>query len=330
MTVSNAFSRPDQLSSRLRKRILSTAAELGYAGPDPSARSLVWGRTGTVGVLRSESPQYAFHDEHSAIWLSSLYEELGRNGLALTLLPTSPSESFVPARDVAMDGAIVHSARPAAAGVGWLRRRGLPLVYVDQAGDPEHPSVNLDDRGGAEQAARHLVDLGHRRIGLIPLGRDDSTSDDWYVARQRLAGWFDVLHQLTTTPCIEGAPASTLEAGMRAAARLLDREDRPTAILCFSDAIAAGVVQETIDRGLSVPGDISVVGFDDTPLATRIRPALTSVHQDIEGKGRAAATALVHAIARRRDGVDDNGEPPHHLLLPTTLRVRDSTGAPRH
>lgn len=328
MTVSNAFSRPERLSSGLRTRILAVAAEMGYAGPDPAARSLVRGRTGIVAILQSETPQYAFHDEYSAIWLSTLSEELGCAGLALTLLPTRPAPSFVPARDVAMDGAIVHSTRPATDGVEWLRRRGLPLVYVDQAGEPAHSSVNIDDRSGAAEAARHIVELGHRRIGLVPLGRAGfpEESDDWFVARQRLAGWYDGLDGTGAVVDVVPVTASTFDAGLQAAGELLDRTDRLTAVLCFCDAVAAGVVRAAYHRGLAVPRDLSVVGFDDTPLARRTLPGLTTVHQDIEGKGRAAAGALVRAIARHRGGDGDAGT-PEHVVLPTALTIRSSTAS---
>lgn len=325
MTVSNAFSRPDQLSSAVRQRVLAAAAELGYAGPDPSARSLARGATGTVGILRTESPQYAFHDEHSAILLAAIAEELGQAGLALTLLPTSGAGNVVPARDVAMDGAIVYSCRPAADGVGWLRMRGLPLVYVDQAGESGASSVNLDDRGGAQAAARHLIELGHQRIALVSLGRGaEGDSTDWYVARQRMAGWQDVLAEAGIEPLVLRSPSSTQEDGADTVRKLLGDPDRPTGMLCFSDAVAAGVLRAAEDAGVRVPEDLSVIGFDDTPLARRLRPQLTSVHQDISGKGRAAAAALVGAIARRRGGPGE----AQHVMLPTNLVVRASTAAP--
>jgi DNA-binding LacI/PurR family transcriptional regulator len=106
---------------------------------------------------------------------------------------------------------------------------------------------------------------------------------------------------------------------------LLRGPDRPTAVLCFSDALAVGVVRAIEDAGLRVPDDVSVVGFDDTPLARRVRPALTTVHQDAAGKGRLAAAELAAAVARHRAG-----EEPvvHRFVLPTELVVRESTAPP--
>ena len=123
MTVSNAFSRPDQLSAALREKILATAAELGYAGPDPAARTLARGSTGTVGILFHGTPRYALSDDFAALFLAVIAEELGRGGLALTLLPNLGTEDALPVRDVAMDGAIIYSCSPADEHVEWLRRR---------------------------------------------------------------------------------------------------------------------------------------------------------------------------------------------------------------
>ena len=108
----------------------------------------------------------ALSDEFGALFLAVIAEELGRGGLALTLLPNVETPDVLPVRDVAMDGAIVYSCSPAEVSVEWLRRRRLPLVLVDQAPDDAFTSVNIDDRAGALAAAAHVVALGHRRIQL--------------------------------------------------------------------------------------------------------------------------------------------------------------------
>jgi DNA-binding LacI/PurR family transcriptional regulator len=329
MTVSNAFSRPDQLSAALRERILAVAAELGYVGPDPAARTLARGATGTVGILLTESPQFAFHDEFSTAFLAAITEELARSGLALTLLPSGRAGEVVPARDVAMDGALAYSCRPEVDGVDWLRRRRLPLVFVDQQPEPGYTSINVDDRAAAAAAAQHLLDLGHRRIALLRIGLGEDTAEpgasDYLVSRQRLRGWLDVLGPAGIEPVVRRSPLGTQEDAARVAAELLVGPDRPTAVLCFSDAIAIGVVDAARDAGLRVPDDLSVVGFDDIPMARRMRPALTTVHQDAAEKGRIAAAELAAAVARHRAG----HEPVvRRIVLPTELVVRDSTAPP--
>lgn len=320
MTVSNAFSRPDQLSATLREKILAAAAELGYAGPDPAARTLARGATGTVGILLTDSLHQAFTDEFSATFLTAIAEELARGGLALTLLPPDGAGDIVPTRDVAMDGAIVYSCRLEADGLEHLRRRKLPMVQVDQPFDAGTTSVNVEDRAGARAAAGHLIDLGHRSIALISVG---STDDE--ARSQRFGGWRDALDAAGITPVVVHAATSSAESGAEAARPLLTGPDRPTGLLCFSDAIAAGAVQVAQDHGISVPRDLSVVGFDDSPLATRIRPPLTTVRQDAAAKGRIAAATLITALARRRGGAEPEIS---HVMLPTELIVRESTAPP--
>ncbi|MDZ7678492.1 MAG: LacI family DNA-binding transcriptional regulator [Acidimicrobiales bacterium] len=329
MTVSNAFSRPDQLSSELRDQILAVADELGYVGPDPRGRALVRGTSGAVGVLLTDSLGEAFADEVATGFLGAMVDQLAPTGLALTLLASEPQGEAVPARDVAIDGAVVYSCRPRSSARGWLERRGLPLVQVDQDPAPEVPSVNVDDRGGAQAAARHLVELGHRQIAVVtvaPLDLDDEPAVP-HPQRERLAGWTEVLDEAGAgpVPVIEAAGHNDTDA-TRAAGRVLALDPRPTAVLCFSDLLAVALVQAAHREGLVVPGDLSVVGFDDSPVAQRIEPALTTVHQDIASKGRLAAELLTAAIDDRRDG---RRRPPRHEQLPTRLVVRDSTAPPR-
>ena len=166
MTVSNAFSRPDQLSAELRDRIVATAEELGYVGPDPAGRALARGTSGAVGVLLTDSLSEVFTDEVATAFLGAIADELAPTGLAIALLTASDHDDVVPARDLALDGAVLYSCLPESAARTWLLRRRLPLVTVDQDSIAGVPSVNVDDRAGARAAAEHLLGLGHRRIGL--------------------------------------------------------------------------------------------------------------------------------------------------------------------
>ncbi|WP_433347340.1 LacI family DNA-binding transcriptional regulator [Micromonospora sp. CA-111912] len=333
MTVSNAFSKPDQLSPSLRAQILAAAEEVGYVGPDPAARALAKGRTGAVGIVLTWSLNFAFTDLVATRFLGAIAEELAPTGLALTLLTSSDHGEIIPARDVPMDGAVVYSCDPVSAAVEYLTRRRLPLVYVDQDPVPSVSSVNVDDRSGARAAAEHLVKLGHRRVGLLlsglhgPHGLIDlaTVGVDGHASRERLRGWLDTLDAAGITPVVarqEGADLRQAKAGARL---LLDRTDRPTAVLCFSDAVAYGVLEAAAELGIAVPEQLSVVGFDDNSLAAQLRPALTTVRQDISAKGRAAAAALTAAISAKRAGQRSN---PEHVVLPTELVVRASTGPP--
>jgi DNA-binding LacI/PurR family transcriptional regulator len=330
MTVSNAFSRPDQLSDELRRKILQAADDLGYVGPDPAARALARGTTGAVGVLLTDSLQLAFTDEVATRFLGAFVRELAPTGLALTLLTADGAGDAVPARDVAIDGALVYSCRVVSPSRDWLMRRKLPLVFVDQDPVAGIPSVNVDDRAGARAAAQHLVDLGHRRVGLINLAIDGprgAVVDPLAAAlghpqRQRVLGWLDVLEPAGITPVVMQVEHDDEDESEEIARSLLDTDDRPTAVLCFSDVLALGVLRAAEDLGLAVPNQLSVVGFDDSPLARRVRPRLTTVRQDIAAKGRLAAAALTTAIAAGRTGERTRAR---HRMLPTELVVRQST-----
>lgn len=339
MTVSNAFSKPDQLSVELRERILAAADELGYCGPDPAGRALARGRSGAVGILLTESVTYAFTDEVATGFLGAIADELAPTGVALTLLPTAAHDDVAPARDVPLDGAVVYSCDTGSPALTWLKRRGLPLVFVDQTPTPGVASVNVDDRTGAAAAAEHLVELGHRRIDIVsknmsgpygvvlPADGAAGVDADHHVSRERMRGWLDSLDAAGITASVVNQPQSSADDAFAAANLLLSQDDPPTALLCFSDVMANGVVRAAEARGLRVPEDVSVVGFDDGPLARRMRPALTTVRQPVAEKGHAAAAALTAAIERSKA----TGKPgrARHLVLPTELVVRNSTAPPR-
>jgi len=317
MTVSNAFSRPDQLSAELRERILAAADELGYVGPDPAARALARGRTGSVGLLINGSLSEAFEDAVSAAFLASVSDALATRGMALTLLPSSPDQPFVAARDVAVDGVLVYICDPTSPDIAWLERRSMPMVVVDHNVTEGVASVNVDDRGGARLAAQHLVDLGHRRLGIVTLETDPDTLN--YPARERYLGWQDAFGPAGIAPAYVATPYHPPRAAYDAALRLLDQPDRPTAVVCFSDAFALATIRAAESLGLRVPQDLSVVGFDDSVLAAASRPPLTTVHQEVPAKGRAAVEAIAELLDGRR---------PEPVMLPTTLVVRESTAAP--
>jgi DNA-binding LacI/PurR family transcriptional regulator len=230
--------------------------------------------------------------------------------------------------------------------MGWLRKRGLPLVLVDQEPIPEVAAVNVDDRGGARLAAEHLLALGHRRIGIVTVGMtepyglhegDPSTEPDTpesYITRQRILGWLDALRAAGVDPVVIKQPKMPYRPeadGYSALTMLLDADPGITGVLCFSDRFATGVLAGALDRGLTVPGDLSIVGFDDSPVASNSRPALTTVRQDLAEKGHAAAASLIAAVRSRTVNATASPEKPDaawHVVLPVELVVRESTAPP--
>lgn len=333
MTVSNAFSRPDQLSSELRARILAAAEELGYVGPDPAARALARGTVGAVGILLTDRLSDAFQDEVATSFLAAVADALAARGLALTLLTPATDAASVPARDVAVDGVLVYVCDPGSPDLAWLTKRGLAMVGVDQPPAPGLSTVTVDDRAGARAAAQHLVDLGHRRIGLLTLGTEERSGlagpaapVRGFAASERLEGWLSALEPAGITPAVALSPFRPPEAAYAGARALLDRDDRPTAVLCFSDAFAAETVRAARDLGLSVGDDVSVVGYDDSALSRLVDPPLSTVHQDVAAKAGAAVSMLVDVMAAAKRGEQAEVE---RAVLGAELVVRASTGPPR-
>jgi DNA-binding LacI/PurR family transcriptional regulator len=329
MSVSNAYNRPDQLSTALRERILAKAQELGYPGPDPLGRGLRRRRAGALGVLYDTWPSYVFTNAAAVGALQGLTEATGRAFMGLLLVPSPlPGDTQAPPLDTALvDGFVVYSVADTDRQVPIARSRG-PVVIVDQPRIEGVPTIGIDDEAAAAGAAQHLLDLGHRRIVVLAFGlaRDGvegfagierQRQAVFAVTRARLAGYRSAL----THAGIEWADVPVYECHMArdaaaAAAELLALWPRPTAILATSDGLALGAVRAARELGLTVPGDLSVVGFDDSPAAQRMD--LTTVRQPHLAKGRRAGELLLALLAGETGAGCE--------LLPTELVVRGSTG----
>jgi DNA-binding LacI/PurR family transcriptional regulator len=334
MTVSNAFSRPDQLSPALRERILATAAEFGYSGPDPAARALARGRVGAVGVVMTESLGEAFLDPVAAAFFGAVAEELAPTGLAVTLIPASSIGDSLAARDLAIDAALLYACAGDAEAVQWLRRRKLPLVSVDREPEPDGSSIGLDERSGGRLAAEHLIALGHRDIAVFTIdpavqthgwSEDPSAAPANHVAGERLHGAREALERAGLRTRVFRVKDNHDRYVVPGAEALVADAARPTAVICFSDLMAAALVGAAQRAGLTVPRDLSVVGFDDSRIATTVTPALTTLRQDFVAKGRAAARALVTALEASRT---DQPLPVDEVVVPVELVVRESTTVP--
>lgn len=322
-TVSNAYNRPDQLSTQLREQILRVAGELGYPGPNPTARSLATSRTGAIAFLLDSSLSAAFSDPALSITLDALAKTVEPTGNALLLLPGREAEEGPPASRVLAaqaDIAVAYSLADGTPALEAVRARGLPLVVIDQPPLPDTARVGCDDRGGASLAARHLVELGHRRFGILAAPRLSAVTSPFHGTRERLAGYLDTLAAAGITDIsITEAPWLSASTARAAATDLLTASVRPTALLCMSDQLAFAAIAAAHRLGLRVPADVSIIGFDDTPQAAWSEPPLTTVRQDLAGKGRVAGELVMDLLA---------GEPiPPPVELPVSLAVRESTAA---
>src|SRR5262245_14136174 len=324
-SASQAFSRPELVSDNVRERVLASARTLGYAGPDPAARRLRLGTAGALGLIFSERLRYQFTDPAAPAFLAGLAAGMEGSDLGLLLLPDSRFRESV-AETVfaaAVDGFVIYSAARNDPRVEAALSRQVPIVTVDQPRDVPTPFVGIDDRAAARTAAEHLRELGHERVAVLSfvsaLDREGNLALD--LSEERLAGYKDGLDSAWDESRVRTCRPNAPKPARRAALELLQDDSPPTAILAMSDVLAIGALQAAAELGVDVPAHLSVVGFDDSPAATLTTPALTTLAQPHEEKGRIAADWLVHAIAEQRTTL---GRRPRQIL-PTRLVVRDST-----
>lgn len=335
-TVSNAYNRPKQLSPALRERVFETAKQLGYSGPNPAARGLRRGETGVLGVVYSFELSYVFTDPVAALFIRGVAQEAERAGLSLLLIGgysvnTDHGMHTTPAGRANVDGFLVHAFTDGDPLVEAVLERNLPTVLVDNPEVEGLPYVAVADEVGAREAAAHLLALGHRRLGVVALELDrDSRGGIIGPERQARAGYRTTRARLRGyRTAVEAAGLSwvdavtvyesfdnTPEEGKKAAAALLGQPSAPTAILTMSDQLALGVLEYAREQDVRVPGELSVVGFDDA-LPGESGAFLTTVQQPHVEKGRQAARLL---LARLR------GEDAESITLVAQLVVRRSTG----
>ncbi len=333
-TVSNAYNRPDQLSAPLRARVLEAARRLGYPGPDPVARSLRTRKAGAVGLLLTEALSYAFRDPAAIGFLEGLALACEEAGQGLLLVPVSPETPDVAAvHQAGVDGFVVYSVREDDPHFLAVLERPLPVVVCDQPTGVEGVDrVGVDDRAGMLALARHLTGLGHRRVGVLCMrlgeGHHDGPADldrqakaTYPVQRDRLAGLRDGLAEVgvdwADVPLVERFDHS-VEAGESGAAELFAAHPDLTAVACTSDVLALGALRHAAERGLSVPEELTVTGFDG--VAEAERAGLTTVRQPFLEKGRVAGQLLLQRGDRHR---------PRRVVLPTELRVGETSAQPR-
>jgi DNA-binding LacI/PurR family transcriptional regulator len=323
-SASQAFGRPELVSDEVRERVLAAAKALGYSGPDPAARRLRLGQAGALGVIFSERLRYQFTDPASSLFLGGLAEGIEGSGLGLLLVPDSRFRDATAetVRRAAVDGFVIYSTVRNDPRVEAALDRHLPVVTVDQPRDLPTPLVGIDDRAAARTAAEYVRELGHERVGVLSFvsALDAEGRLGLFLSTERLAGYKDGLGSAWDEQAVRTVRPNAPKPARRAALELLQSDKPPTAILAMSDVLALGALQAAAELGIDVPAELSVVGFDDSPAATLATPALTTVAQPHEEKGRVAAEWLVDAIEGRQPLPDQR-----RLILPTELVVRQST-----
>jgi DNA-binding LacI/PurR family transcriptional regulator len=263
----------------------------------------------------------ALTDPATAPLLLGVAAECEARSLGLTLVPLLEGADDRHVRTALVDGFVLYSVTDHDARLRAVRERGLPYVLIDHEPDPVGaPRVNVADREASRRMAEHLLGLGHRRIGIV-LGFEHPAhtltqaeqESIYFVGAERMAGW-RAAGLGGSTPVASG-PGHGREAGRVAAHRLLDLPEPPTAVIAISDLLALGVMEAAAERGIDIPAELSVVGFDDIPAAAPA--ALTTVSQPHTEKGAAAVRLLLDSDDRES------------VLLPAELVIRSTTAPPR-
>jgi LacI family transcriptional regulator len=316
-TVSRVLNERGDVSDETRALVSRVIRENGYTA-NRSARGLSGGRTGLAGILVP-----LVYPAYFASIVAGAAEALSERGLQIVLSPTGGEHE----REVSLldrlhgltDGALIILPEESNEELERLLDSGYRFVIIDPLMplDERIPSVSAAHTSGADQAMRHLLELSHRRIAQITGPRG------WVATEERRRGYRGALAAagVLPDPALEKQALPEIDPGRAATEELLDLPQRPTAIFAFNDNIAIGAIQAARARGLRVPEDLSVVGFDDVENATIVTPTLTTVRQPLAEMGRTAVSLLIRLLERQRFET-------LHLELATRLVVRDSTAPP--
>jgi DNA-binding LacI/PurR family transcriptional regulator len=328
-TASNVFNHPDRVRAEVRERVLVTARTLGYAGPSPQGRLLRTGKVNAVGFVADQPLHYFFEDP----WARRILTEVARlcnvRGAGLVLVSVTEERST----GWNIESALVDGFLLSGSGRDFLlemsQKRGLPFVSLSvNAGDPELPAICIDDFQGAYAAARHLLDLGHRRIaalgfdagdGVGPVPPEEVRAAASMNVRERARGYWAALAEAGLSEADMPIYAVRRQKGgyvdEAMTSLFADWNAAPTALLAMSDHLAMAAMDWLSKRGWRVPQDVSVVGFDGVPEAATSTPPLTTVEQPYRRIAELAVAAIL-----------DDEMPQGLEVLPLELVVRGSTG----
>jgi DNA-binding LacI/PurR family transcriptional regulator len=316
MTVSRVLNSPERVSPKTLERVKRAMAQLEYS-PNLAARSLVTRRSAIIGVVSWGTTLYGpasvLHAIGDAATAADYYLSVASLG-ELTVEAVQEAVGRLSAQSV--DGLIVLAPLRSAAMPLHQLRAQVPVVTVQAETIPGVPMVCVDQQEGARLAVEHLLDLGHDTVHHIrgPL--------DWFEADGRVAGWRNALDEAHRPAPQVVLGDWTAQSGYEATQRLLDRGN-VTAIFAGNDHMALGAMRALYERDIRVPGDISLVGFDDIPEAPYLTPSLTTVRQDFPEVGRLSVAQLLGLINGAAQGVHDKPG-----IVPPSLIVRESSSSP--
>lgn len=324
-TVSLVMNEKDGVSGATRERVLKAAEALGYV-PTHAARRLVLQRTGNVGFVVRDDHFSRGEPFYTRVFLGTEFE--ARFHSLYVLLTTIPNR-YDPREDMPrflrernVDGVLV-AGKVDGAFIAQVRDQGLPIVLIDYEAE-SCPAVMIDNQGGARAVVDHLVERGHRRIAFVGAEMDHPG------LRSRLEGYrlglaaadIDAGSELVITA--DGS-TPTYQTGAELAAPLFALDPVPTAAFCVNDAVALGVLEYARRRGIRVPEDLAIAGFDDVPEAASALPALTTVRVFKEQLGELALRTLGDLIEGEDGAARSYARGSHAVKVTTELVIREST-----
>lgn len=329
-TASNVFAKPEIVRTEIRERVLAAATKLNYAGPDPRGRMLRVGKVNAIGVATAEPLSYFFDDPFARTVMAGISQACDATGAGISLVSAANQEQLAwNMQSALVDGFIVFCVEGGSRLVELARERRLPFVALDYGFEDEAiQTIGVDDEAGARLAAEHLCQLGHRRFAVLAMPFDDAgpgpvdtagTDTGIYAGtRDRLRGYFSVLRRfgIDTGHVPVHATENDEPTTWAALDAIFASSTRPTAVLAMSDRMALHALEWFARKGIAVPGEVSIVGFDGVPEGAFSIPALTTIAQPMVEMGRRAAETIL-----------TNDTSVRHQLLDIELVVRGSTAA---
>ena len=317
MSASRAINDRHGVSEQTRDKVLRIAAEIGYVA-NRTAQKLSGGRTRIVGLLTPVR-----QDQFVSELIIGSGRAARKAGYEMLVYPVFDEERETHHNVLTLlqqfsDGLVAILPHDDAPYLKALNEADIPVVVVDQRGVfPQYPSVASDNYEGARLAVQHLVELGHTRIAFI------SGDERLTAAQDRARGFNDAMRQQGLRPeaSLTAIGRFSQVMGFKAASHLLKLKRPPTAIFAANDLSAFGAIAAAHELGMRVPDDVSIIGFDDVPMASQVYPPLTTIRQPLQQMGRSAVNILLARIA----GIE---LPSDRITLPTDLILRNSTARP--
>lgn len=331
-TASNVFSRPEVVREEVREHVLETARQLGYSGPSLTGRLLRAGKVNAIGVAAVEPLAYFFNDPWARALLAAVAQVCDASGTGLALVSAKDRQKLDwNIKSALVDGFILLCVDGGEKLVQLTRERQLPYIALAlNDDDPAVPSISVNNVGGAAAAAGHLAGLGHRRIAILatelsddhvgPVGIGEVERAIYSTSRDRTIGYWQALEAFDIrrqdVPIYETSNDKvSVETCLE---HLFSTPEAPTAILAMSDNIAMLAMTWLEARGLAVPGDVSIIGFDGVPEGGMVEPGLTTMAQPFAEIAQRAVRAVL-----------DDAMPIEREVIDVTLVVRGSTAAPK-